>query len=113
MKNDKLRCTSLEAYRLRKKLLAMAADWYRNLPQPSENYPHLVFLYPEELATRQRELLFKQLEVAARANGQILVISDCNYSRAGFYVVYEEIGEARSDSIDIDRIIEDWSERDR
>ncbi len=113
MRNDKHGCLSLEAYRRRKKLLEIAAEWHKNLPEPSKIYPHLVFLYPEELATRQRELLFKQLEVAARTNGQMLVISDCHYSRAGFYVVYEEIGEAGSDSIDIDRIVEDWSDRDR
>ena len=113
MKKDKPRFTSLEAYRHRKKLLAMAAEWRENLPGPSKTYPHLIFLYPEELATRQRKLLFKRLEVAARENGQMLVISDCHYSRAGFYVVYEEIGEAGSDSIDIDRIVEDWSDRDR
>lgn len=113
MKKDKSRLTSLEAYRHRRKLLAMAAEWRENLPGPSKIYPHLIFLYPEELATRQRELLFKRLEVAARENGQMLVISDCHYSRAGFYVVYEEIGEARSDAVDIDRIVEDWSDRDR
>lgn len=109
MKNDKHEYLSLEAYRRRKKLLEMAAHWRRNLPEPSKKHPHLIFLYPEELATRQRELLFKQLEVAARENGQMLVISDCHYSRAGFYVVYEEIGEARPGSVDIDRIVDDWS----
>lgn len=113
MKTEKPRCTLLEAYRHRKKLLAMAAEWRENLPKPSKTYPHLIFRYPEELATRQRELLFKRLEVAARVNGQMLVISDCHYSRAGFYVVYEEIGEARSGAVDIDRIVEDWSDRDR
>lgn len=113
MKNDKHEYLSLEAYRRRKKLLAMAAEWLENLPAPSKTYPHLIFLYPEELATWQREFLFKRLEVAARENGQMLVISDCHYSRAGFYLVYEEIGEAGSGSVDIDRIVEDWSDRDR
>lgn len=112
MKNDKYGYCSLDVYRRRKELLAMAAEWRENLPEPSKTYPHLIFLYPEELATRQRELLFKRLEVAASKNGQILVISDCHYSRAGFYVVYEEIGEAGSNSIDIDRIVDDWSDRD-
>ncbi len=69
------------------------------------------FVDPEKLATRQRELLLKRLEVAVRENGQMLVISDCHYSRAGFYVVYEEIGEAGPGSVDIDRIVDDWSMR--
>ncbi|WP_040886694.1 hypothetical protein [Marinobacter santoriniensis] len=112
MTKNRHECLSLEAYRRRKKLLEIAGHWRENLPEPSKTYPHLIFLYPEELATRQRELLFKRLEVAASKNGQILVISDCHYSRAGFYVVYEEIGEAGSNLIDIDRIVDDWSDRD-
>ena len=113
MTNNKHKCISLDTYRRRKKLVALAAEWEKSLPEPSMNYPHLVFLYPEELATQNRELLFKRLEAAARTNGQTLVISDCHYSRAGFYVVYEEIGEAKPGAVDIDGIIDDWSERDR
>ena len=92
---------------------AETVEWEKTLPAPSKNLPHLVFLYPEELATSNRELLFKRLEIAAKTNGQTLVISDCHYSRAGFYVAYDEIGEAGPDSVDIDEIIEDWSSQDR
>ena len=112
MSKGKFQVKSLGAYKRKKQLVEYAKAWEESLPQPSLSYPNLIFLYPEDLATLNRELLFSRLNTAADANRQKLVISDCHYSRAGLYIVYDEIGGDIHSPVDIDEIIDKWIELD-
>ncbi|SOB75336.1 hypothetical protein SAMN04488490_0913 [Marinobacter sp. LV10R510-11A] len=113
MKIPKKQVQSLDAYKRKRLLVAYANAWQEALPRPSLIYPNLIFVYPEDLATQDRELLFRKLDLAAAQNKQKLVISDCHYSRAGFYIVFDEIGGDENNPVDIDEIVEEWSERER
>jgi len=112
MKEDEKRVVSLTKQKQKRDLLERARQWEESLPPPSQRFRNLIFLYPEELATQGRELLFRMLDSAAEQNMQSLVISDCHYSRGGFYVVIDEIGPALGNPIDIDEIIESWRDRE-
>jgi len=90
-------------------MIEHAKAWETALPDASARYPNLIFLYSEELATKNRELLFQKMNSAAKHNHQTLVISDCHYSRGGLYVVFDEIGADAEDSLDIDEIVERWN----
>jgi len=112
MKKQEKKVISLDTHRNKKRLIRHAKDWEEALPEPSQKYPHLIFLYSEELATHDRELLFRQIEEAAAHNRQMLVISDCHFSRAGFYILYDEIGGGGNNPVDIDDIIDNWGAQD-
>jgi hypothetical protein len=112
MKSRKNQVQSLNAYKRRQQLLSYAKAWKEALPNPSTAFPNLIFVYSEELATQNRELLFRKLDSAAAQNNQKLVISDCHYSRAGFYIVFDEIGGTSENQVDIDEIVERWRERE-
>jgi hypothetical protein len=111
--DDREKLVQIDTYRRKKRLISLAADWENSLPAPSQAYPHLIFLYSEELATKNRQLLFRKIDLAAETNDQTLVISDCHYSRAGFYILYDEIGGGDPNPVDIDAIIDSWSEQDK
>jgi len=64
-------------------------------------------------ASGSRNLLFRRLNSAAEQNKQKLVISDCHYSRTGLYISIDEIGGDVENPIDIDAIVEEWSEMER
>lgn len=112
MKNLKNKISSLCVYRRKQRMMEHAKAWETALPDPSDRYPNLIFLYSEELATKNRELLFQKMNSAAKHNNQTLVISDCHYSRGGLYVVFDEIGADTENSLDIDEIVERWNEQE-
>ncbi len=111
MKETDRKVKSLDAQRRKARLIESARAWEESLPKSSHKYPNLIFVYPEELATQGRSLLFRRLDRAAAMNKQKLVISDCHYSRAGLYISIDEIcREDVEDLIDIDEIVEQWRE---
>lgn len=110
-KNKKV--ISVSQYLRKKRLIEQAKAWEEALPPASKRYRNLIFLYPEDLATHDREMLFIRINAAAETNRQTLVISDCHYSRCGLYVLYDEIGGRADAPVDIDEIIENWSELDQ
>jgi UTP-glucose-1-phosphate uridylyltransferase len=101
---------SVSAYLRKKELIEQGKAWEKALPCSSQTYGNLIFLYPEDLATKGRELLFHMLNSAAALNNQKLVISDCHYSRSGLYVLIDEIGGTVENPIDVDAIVEKWNE---
>jgi len=113
MEEEENRVVGLNVQKRKRDLIEKAREWEESLPPPSQRFKNLIFLYPEELAMQGRELLFRMLDSAAEKNMQSLVISDCHYSRGGFYVVIDEIGPALGNPIDIDEIIESWRNRDK
>lgn len=111
MKETDGKVKSFDAHKRKAQLIESARTWEESLPKPSHKYPNLIFVYPEELATQGRSLLFRRLDRAAALNKQKLVISDCHYSRAGLYISIDEIcREDVEDLIDIDEIVEQWRE---
>lgn len=109
MKETDRKVKSFDAHKRKAQLIESARTWEESLPKPSHNYPNLIFVYSEELATEGRSLLFRRLNRAAALNRQKLVISDCHYSRAGLYISIDEIGGGGGeDSVDIDEIVEQW-----
>ncbi|PPI83327.1 hypothetical protein KEHDKFFH_15290 [Marinobacter maroccanus] len=100
---------SLSDYRSRRSLFNAAKDWVQSLPSPSQQFQSLVFVYDEKLAIQGRELLFAHLDEMANKNSQILVITDVGYSRTGFYVNFDEIGEGLQDDPGYDDLIDTWS----
>ena len=113
MKEDEKRVVSLTKQKQKRDLLQRARQWEESLPPPSPSFKNLIFLYPEELATDGREILFKRINSAAETNGQMLVISDCHYDRSGLYILFDELGGKQDNAVDIDEIIEAWCEQHR
>lgn len=113
MKIDEKRVVSLTNQKRKRDLLKKAREWEESLPPPSKRFKNLIFLYPEELATNSREILFKRINSAAEANEQMLVISDCHYDRSGLYILFDELGGKKDNAVDIDDIIDAWSEQHR
>lgn len=113
MKEDEKRVVSLTNQKRKRDLLEKAREWEESLPPPSLRFKNLIFLYPEELATDGREILFKRINSAAETNGQMLVISDCHYDRSGLYILFDELGGKKDNAVDIDEIIDAWCEQYR
>jgi hypothetical protein len=113
MKEEENRVVSLNAHKLKRDSIEKAHEWEESLPPPSQSFKNLIFLYPEELATDGREILFKRINSAAETNGQMVVISDCHYDRSGLYILFDELGGKKDNAVDIDDIIDSWSEQHR
>ena len=101
---------SLIVHKRKSDLIEKAHEWEESLPPPSPRFKNLIFLYPEELATDGREILFQRINSAAETNGQMLVISDCHYDRSGLYILFDELGGGNDNIVDIEDIIDNWCE---
>lgn len=110
MKDEENRVVSLNVHKRKRDVIEKAREWEEALPPPSQRFKNLIFLYPEDLATGGREILFKRINTAAETNGQTLVISDCHYDRSGLYILFDELGGGRDNIVDIEDIIDNWCE---